>query len=106
MLLLLNLTPIGIVLTLVLGTTETQRFLAEEIGQNNYLTVAQNGSGKAIYSITFTGIVFFVGLLWTTVVLSRQRKLEQQSMYAEMNKDITNQWNNSILKFGVCVTIW
>ena len=28
----------------------------------------------------------FVGLLWTTVVLSRQRKLEQQSMYAEMNR--------------------
>lgn len=86
LLLLLNLTPIGIVLTLVLGTTETQRFLAEEIGQNNYLTVAQNAQEKQYIVLLLLALFSFVGLLWTTVVLSRQRKLEQQSMYAEMNQ--------------------
>ena len=86
LLLLLNLTPIGIVLTLVLGTTETQRFLAEEIGQNNYLSVAQNAQEKQYIVLLLLALFSFVGLLWTTVVLSRQRKLEQQSMYAEMNQ--------------------
>ena len=36
--------------------------------------------------LLFLVLFSFVGLLWTTVVLSRQRKLEQQSMYAEMNR--------------------
>ena len=63
LLLLLNLTPIGIVLTLVLGTTENQYMI-----------------------LLLLALFSFVGLLWTTVVLSHQRKLEQQSMYEEMNR--------------------
>lgn len=70
LLLLLNLTPIGIVLTLVLGTSDN-RYNSQE-GQ--YMV------------LLFLALFSFVGLLWTTVVLSRQRKLEQQSMYAEMNR--------------------
>lgn len=70
LLLLLNLTPIGIVLTLVLGTAD-HMYHAQE---------------RQYMILLLLALFSFVGLLWTTVVLSRQRKLEQQSMYAEMNR--------------------
>lgn len=86
LLLLLNLSPIGIVLTLVLGTTEDQRYLTEEIGQNDFLMVFRNAQERQYMVLLLLALFSFVGLLWTTVVLSRQRRLEQQSMYEEMNR--------------------
>ena len=71
LLLLLNLTPIGIVLTLVLGATDD---------------IFRNAQERQYVVLLLLALFSFVGLLWTTVVLSRQRKLEQQSMYAEMNR--------------------
>lgn len=71
LLLLLNLTPIGIVLTLVLGATDD---------------IFRNAQERQYIVLLLLALFSFVGLLWTTVVLSRQRKLEQQSMYAEMNR--------------------
>lgn len=86
LLLLLNLSPIGIVLTLVLGTTEDPRYLTEEFSQNDFLMVFRNAQERQYMVLLLLALFSFVGLLWTTVVLSRQRRLEQQSMYEEMNR--------------------
>ena len=68
----LTLAPMGIVLSIVLIADEgrsTFRFLF-------------------LYTVLlFLTILSFIGLLWTIAVLSRQKKLEQQSLYAEMNQN-------------------
>ncbi len=71
LMLFLSLTPIGIVFSVVL--------LSSDYGSNPeydglYLT------------LMFLTLFSFLGLLWAIAVLSRQRKLEQQNMYAEMNR--------------------
>lgn len=67
----LTLPPMGIVLSIVL--------IADE-GQHSYRSLF-------LYTILlFLTILSFIGLLWTIAVLSKQRELEQQSLYAEMNQ--------------------
>ena len=67
----LTLAPMGIVLSIVLIADEGWkpfRFL--------FLYTA----------LLILTILSFIGLLWTIAVLSKQKKLEQQSLYAEMNQ--------------------
>ena len=67
----LTLPPMGIVLSIVL--------IADE-GQNSYRSLF-------LYTILlFLTVLSFIGLLWTIAVLSKQKELERQSLYAEMNQ--------------------
>ena len=68
----LTLAPMGIVLSIVL--------IADE-GRSSFRF-------RFLYTVLlFLTILSFIGLLWTIAVLSRQKKLEQQSLYAEMNQN-------------------
>ena len=67
----LTLAPMGIVLSIVLIADEGW----------------QPFRSRFLYTILLLlTILTFIGLLWTIAVLSRQKKLEQQSLYAEMNQ--------------------
>lgn len=68
----LTLAPMGIVLSIVL--------IADE-GRSSFRFLF-------LYTVLlFLTILSFIGLLWTIAVLSKQKKLEQQSLYAEMNQN-------------------
>ena len=72
LMLLLTFAPSGIVFSIVL--------------------IPQMDSPKPLWlpylytALLFLSLFSFIGLLWAITVLSRQQKLEQQSLYAEMNR--------------------
>lgn len=73
LLLLLTSVPTAIVLSLVLLSNWS----------GNYLLM-----NDSVYLVLLiVSLISFVGLLWTVMVLSRQKKLEQQSMLAELNSN-------------------
>ncbi len=72
LLLLLTLAPIGTILSIVL----IPPMRAWGPPWLSHLCTA----------LLLLALLSFIGLLWAIAVLSRQRKLEQQSLYAEMNR--------------------
>lgn len=73
LLLLLTSIPIAIVLSLVLFSDWSGMYFR----MNSY----------AYMVLLLVALISFAGLLWTVIVLSKQKKLEQQSMFAEMNSN-------------------
>lgn len=71
LLLLLTATPIGIVLSVILLSEYQTNFMENK---NLYFT------------LLLIALFSFAGLLWTFTMLSKQRSLEQQIMYEEINR--------------------
>ena len=72
LLLLLTITPFGIVLSLVLLAKRWVR--TDRAFEYDWLV------------LLLLALLSFVGLLWAVIVLARQQMLEQQNMLAEMNR--------------------
>ena len=72
LILLLTMVPVGNVLSVVLLSQERW-----EVGKMDL---------KLHFSVLCLSLLAFVGLLWAIRVLVRQRKLEQEAMYARMNQ--------------------
>lgn len=72
LMILLTVTPLGIVLSVVLLSSSNTTTISGSVVTNFVLLVL------ALFSV--------IGLLWTIRVLSRQQKLEQENMLAEMNR--------------------
>lgn len=72
LLLLLTATPLGIVLSLVLLNSPFYDISSETMRVN--------------FILLLIAVLSFVGLLWTVIVLARQRKLEQQEQLYEVNR--------------------
>lgn len=71
LLLLLTMTPIGIVLSVILlSDVNSMRF----------------PNSKMYFILLVIAYLSFIGLLWTVTVLVKQRKLERQNMFAEINR--------------------
>lgn len=87
MLLLLTVVPMGIVLTVVLGTTESQRYYSGTLTEEEMWLSAFKGMEQQYLILLFLALISFAGLLWTAVILARQRRLEEQSMYEQMNRN-------------------
>lgn len=74
LLLLLTITPVGIILSVV-------------VLHNSKLDRFGNGGSDLVYFALFAVALFsIIGLLWTVTVLARQQKLEEQNMMAEINR--------------------
>lgn len=78
LLILLTLTPFGIVLSLVLLNTE-------EAGALNR-TAGGRGFAYDSFVLLLLALLSFIGLFRAVIVLARQHQLEQQSMLAEINR--------------------
>lgn len=72
LILLLTMVPVGNVLSVVLLSSERWT-----LGKENL---------KLHFAVLCFSLLAFVGLLWAIRVLVRQRKLEQEAMYARMNR--------------------
>lgn len=78
LLILLTLTPFGIVLSLVLLNTEGAGVLNR--------TAGGHGFAYDRFVLLLLALLSFIGLFRAVIVLARQQQLEQQSMLAEINR--------------------
>lgn len=78
LLLLLNATPFGIVLSVVLlTTTEEERI---------WMEMPDGFKGYNILGLLLLSLLSFIGLFQAVIVLARQQQLEEQNMLAEVNQ--------------------
>ena len=78
LLLLLNATPFGIVLSIVLlTTTEEERI---------WMEMPYGFKGYNILVLLLLSLLSFIGLFQAVIVLARQQQLEEQNMLAEVNQ--------------------
>ncbi|MDO4337742.1 MAG: ATP-binding protein [Eubacteriales bacterium] len=87
LLLVLTIPPAGIVLSVVL-LSDIDRASVEVA--EKYIMILNNriSISQAMYvALLLLTLFSFFGLLWTVTVLAKQRKLEQQSMFAEINQN-------------------
>lgn len=78
LLLLLNATPFGIVLSVVLlTTTEEERI---------WMKMPDGFKGYNILVLLLLSLLSFIGLFQAVIVLARQQQLEEQNMLAEVNQ--------------------
>lgn len=77
LLLLLNATPFGIVLSVVLLTTEKERI---------WRAMPYGFKGYNILGLLLLSLLSFIGLFQAVIVLARQQQLEEQNMLAEVNQ--------------------
>ena len=78
LLLLLNATPFGIVLSIVLlTTTEEERI---------WMEMPDGFKGYNILGLLLLSLLSFIGLFQAVIVLARQQQLEEQNMLAEVNQ--------------------
>lgn len=78
LILLLNATPFGIVLSVVLlTTTEEERI---------WMKMPDGFKGYNILVLLLLSLLSFIGLFQAVIVLARQQQLEEQNMLAEVNQ--------------------
>lgn len=78
LILLLNATPFGIVLSVVLlTTTEEERI---------WMEMPDGFKGYNILVLLLLSLLSFIGLFQAVIVLARQQQLEEQNMLAEVNQ--------------------
>ena len=77
LLLLLNATPFGIVLSVVLLTTTEERV---------WRAMPYGFKGYNILGLLLLSLLSFIGLFQAVIVLARQQQLEEQNMLAEVNQ--------------------
>lgn len=77
LLLLLNATPFGIVLSVVLLTTGEERI---------WMEMPDGFKGYNILGLLLLSLLSFIGLFQAVIVLARQQQLEEQNMLAEVNQ--------------------
>ena len=77
LLLLLNATPFGIVLSVVLLTTAEERV---------WRAMPYGFKGYNILGLLLLSLLSFIGLFQAVIVLARQQQLEEQNMLAEVNQ--------------------
>ena len=74
LLLLLTITPVGIILSVVV------------LHNRNLDRFGSGGSALVYFALFVVALFSIIGLLWTVTVLARQQKLEEQNMMAEINR--------------------
>lgn len=78
LLLLLNATPFGIVLSVVLLTTMEEERI--------WMEMPDGFKGYNILGLLLLSLLSFIGLFQAVIVLARQQQLEEQNMLAEVNQ--------------------